>query len=136
MRDIEGTGVIKITSARGGFTLLEVLICLAIIGISFGVVFTEMSLSKRMAIKADRKMTIEIPPDVMTEMSSDERLGILGMRRVLAEYLLKYVDLDEVIFIDHFIRPKEIIKETPVLAPVEAEKTSEDESTSSQPAKK
>ena len=41
-----------------GFTLLEVLICLAIIGISFGVVFTEMSLSKRMAIKADRKMTI------------------------------------------------------------------------------
>ncbi len=85
---------------------------------------------------ANRKMTIEIPPDVMTEMSSDERLGILGMRRVLAEYLLKYINLDEVIFIDHFIKPKEIIKETPVSAPVEAEKTSEDESTSSQPAKK
>jgi len=31
MRDIEGTGVIKITSARGGFTLLEVLAALTIL---------------------------------------------------------------------------------------------------------
>lgn len=44
-------------STQAGFTLLEVLVSLIIVGISFGVVFQALSQSKRISWKADELLT-------------------------------------------------------------------------------
>jgi len=44
-------------STESGFTLLEVLVSLIIVGISFGVVFQALSQSKRISWKADELLT-------------------------------------------------------------------------------
>jgi prepilin-type N-terminal cleavage/methylation domain-containing protein len=54
---IRDSGRHQKVSTESGFTLLEVLVSLIIVGISFGVVFQALSESKRISWKADELLT-------------------------------------------------------------------------------